>query len=204
MAKSTKPRKDWDAIKLDYIQGMPLNEIQDKYNIDKPQVVKKAKQKGWGEHKSFAKTYDALATATNNMIEDHLDEYPDIKEMREKLNSQLLPSQVEQSNKDLAMIALYKHSLITAQQKIAQAINKSADQINEILETNPGGLYTSRIGADGSTSYEPTNNHLKNLATFFTENNKVLGFNNAPQVAIQQNNQDKDTPNYININIIGE
>lgn len=204
MAKSTKPRKDWDAIKLDYIQGMPLNEIQDKYNIDKPQVVKKAKQKGWGEHKSFAKTYDALATATNNMIEDHLDEYPEIKEMREKLNSQLLPSQVEQSNKDLAMIALYKHSLITAQQKIAQAINKSADQINEILETNPGGLYTSRIGADGSTSYEPTNNHLKNLATFFTENNKVLGLNNTPQVAIQQNNQDNGTPNHININIIGE
>jgi hypothetical protein len=183
---STKPRNDWDAIKLDYINGVPIREIGDKFGMSHTQIVRKAKQKNWGEHKSFVKKYDALATATNEMIEEHLDDYPHIKAMREDINNQLLPSQITQSNKDVAMMALYKHSLIQAQIKIANAINKSADQVNEILELNKDGLYTSRIGADGSVSYEPTNIHLKNLAPFFTENNKALGMTTA-QVAIQNN-----------------
>lgn len=209
MSKTTKPRTDWGEIKFDYINGMPLNNMVEKYNIDKSQIVRKAKEKGWGGYKSFAKKYDELATAANNMIEDHLDEYPEVKRLREEMNNQLLPSQIEQCNKEVAMLALYKHTILAAQQKIATALDTSAGQINEILATHKDGLYASRISADGSISYEPTNTHLKNLAPFFAENNKALGVTTAPQVAIQNNINDNNVAdgipdNKIVININGE
>jgi hypothetical protein len=185
MNKTTKPRNDWDAIRFDYINGIPLKEMSEKYKICHTQIVRKAKQKNWGEHKSFIKKYDELATATTEMIEDHLEEYPKIKELREEINNQLLPSQIDQSNKDVAIMALYKAQLMTIQQKFAKVIEKSITQVGEILELHKDGLYTSSISGEGQ-KYERTTRFVNDLAPFFTENNKALGMTTA-QVAIQNN-----------------
>ncbi len=186
MAKSTKPRNDWEAIRLDYINGMSMKELATKYDIHHPDILRKARQQGWGEHKSLVKDYDNLAVEITEVVQVEIDKNPKLQALQDKLHSNLLPSQIEQANKDVAMLALYKANMLAAQQKILKAIDKSAVQASDILDANPSGLYTSKIGADGSVSYEPANNYLRNLAPFFAENNKALGLA-AAQTAIQVN-----------------
>ncbi len=155
---STKPREDWDEIRLDYIAGMAVRDIGAKYNIDYTQVIRKAKQKGWGEHK--------------------------ILTLQETPHHELLPDIIEQANKDEVMMELYKISLLTIQQKFASLIEKAINQIEHIIDTSPDGLYTSSSKSDGSATYERITRFVDDLAPFFTDSNKSLGIITS-QVTIQ-------------------
>ncbi len=196
MSKTTKPRNDWDAIKKDITESkLTLREIAEKYNTDHSYIHKKAKKEGWLNAKQLVEKYDELGAVVAELVEDNInkEQYKKAKELQKEIHASILPSQIEQVNKDIALSALYKSELLIIQQKFAEVTKKSLTQVSKILDNCADGLYTSISKADGTSTYERTTRFMSDLAPFFVENNKALGLTTA-QVAIQ-NNLNANNPN---------
>jgi hypothetical protein len=188
--KIKKPRRnDWHLIKIDYVKGVPVREIATKYGLHHPDILRKAKKEGWGEHKSYHKDYDELATIANTALQQICETNPRAKELQNKIHAVTPSNMQEDVDKDIAMLALHKAQILTIQQKFAKVMDKSLAQVAKILDYHVDGLYASSTKPDGSVNYERTTTFLKDLAPYFAENNKVLGLSREnPATAVQINN----------------
>lgn len=192
--RSTKPRNDWHLIKIDYIKGVPIADICNKYNIKQPNLVRQAKKEGWGEHKSYYKDYDELATIANTALQEFCETNPKAKILQNKIHAVTPIHMQKDVDKDIAMLALHKSQILTIQQKFAKIMDKSLAQVAKILDYHVDGLYASSTKPDGSVNYERTTAFLKDLAPYFAENNRVLGLSREnPTTAVQINNNLNDT-----------
>jgi hypothetical protein len=207
MSKSTKPRNDWDAIRADYVSGMHYYDMSKKYDICHTQILRKAKKEGWIAPKMLVQSYDELANLLKTEVDEVIKTNPKAQQLQQRIHETLLPSQIEQADKDIAMMSLYKANIASLQAKFAKVIEKSVSQVSEILDHHKDGLYTSSLKGDGSANYERTTRFLSDLAPFFAENNKALGLTSA-QVAIQNNvntnNDDVIDDQKVIINISGK
>ncbi len=186
MSKTTKRRNDWDAIRADYTNGVLFMEMAEKYNICHTQIARKAKKEGWLNERELVKTHDELAIKCSKAMNEYIETDPEAQILQKKIHNAVLPSQIVDVDKDIAMMALYKSQLMTTQQKFAKLVEKSTDQVARILDACVDGLYTNSDKADGSRTFDRTTRFLSDLAPYFAENNKALGMTTA-QVAIQNN-----------------
>lgn len=203
--RSTKPRNDWHLIKIDYIKGVPIADICNKYNIKHPNLFRQAKKDGWGEHKSYQKDYDNFATELNQNVQKVIKKNPHLQAMQKKIHDVTPPHLIEQIDKDLTMLALHKSEILQIQHKFAKVMDKSLAQVAKILDYHVDGLYASSTKPDGSVNYERTTAFLKDLAPYFAENNRILGLSREnPTTAVQINNNQEPENKTVQINIMGE
>lgn len=186
MTTTTKPRNDWDAIRLDYLHGMAVREIGEKYKIDHAQIVRKAKSKGWNPHNAIGKVIDKMVDTIRleTNVDDIIDNDKEYKELENMLNT---CGDTEAIRKSIIKRAIMQNKAFNNGLKSYQAIDQFLDITINNLKTSKDGLYTKGIGKDGSRTYGSYADDLAKVAIpMIGESNKVLGLTTA-QVAIQNN-----------------
>jgi hypothetical protein len=187
MAKTTKPRNDWDAIKLDNASGKyTLRELGVKYNTSYTSIYKKAKKEGWLNEKKLVQANENLAEAVVEMIEENKHKYPKVVELQEKVHNTVMPHQIEQVDKDIAMLALHKYNASTLAAKILKYSEMYVDQLPQILASHKNGLYKTSEKADGTVTYDRSGKYITDVVPLLDKLQQAMGVN-AAQVAIQNN-----------------
>jgi hypothetical protein len=190
MSTTTKPRNDWDAIKLDYLHGTAVREIGKKYNIDPAQIVRKAKSKGWKPHNTIGKVIDKMVDTVRieTNVDDILDNDLEYKELENVLST---CGNTDIVRKSIIKRAIMQNKAFSTGLKSYQIIDQYLDITINNLKNSSNGLYkkgTDKFGNDVMASY--ADDLSKVIIPTLSESNKALGITST-QVAIQNNFGDK-------------
>ncbi len=211
MIKTTKPRNDWKAIELDYLAGMTLNDLTMKYKIDKSNITRQARKKGWMPHNAVGKTLTAVTNAikiNHPELDKEIEHLPEFSEV-EKITVGTGITKEDIKN-DVYRRLVIQNLAFANNNKAYDLMNQYFGIIGNNLAKSPDGLYTKSIGQGGAVTYGSYADDIaKVIVPMITENNKALGMTTA-QVAIQNNfgdngnNGDDKPDNRVIINVSGE
>lgn len=189
MVTTTKPRTDWDAIRLDYLHGMPIREIAKKYGIYYTQIVHKAKAKRWGQHNDVGIKIDKLVDniRDNTEIDNMLDMSAEYRDLQQSFNVTVGSSTDDMLRRMIIKRAILQNKGFEASLKYYSSLELYADKLCKNIEKSPDGMYTKSISNNGSVTYGSYADDLAKVAIpLISETNKALGMATA-QVAIQNN-----------------
>ncbi len=211
MTITTKPRNDWDAIKLDYLNGIPIRDIATKHGIYYTQIVQKAKAKNWGEHNKIGKVIDimiddVIAKTDADTVITSSDDY---KYLQQQLNVTVGSTTDDMLKRMIIKKMIMQDLAFRTGIKAYNVAESFLDITANNLKTSKDGLYTKSIGQGGAVTYASYADDIaKVVVPMIGENNKALGMTTT-QVAIQNNvnsnpNNPENKDDKIIVNIIGD
>lgn len=189
MSTTTKSRNDWDAIRYDYLQGMAVRDIADKYNICYTTISRKAKAKNWGEHNKVGKILDNMIDEVREKtnVDKVIDSSEEYKYLQQQLNITVGSATDDMLRRMIIKKTIVQNTAFDTNIKAYNIINEFLDITSKNLKTSKDGLYTKSIGQGGAVTYASYADDIsKAVIPIITENNKALGMTTA-QVAIQNN-----------------
>lgn len=199
MKKDTTQRNDWDAIKIDYLQGMSVRDIGKKYGINYSQISRRAKAKRWGEHNEVGKATNSLIDRYFGTIGKMIEEDQEYTKIQQTFGFTIGSQQDIILRREMIKKMILRNTIFDSALKYHDVVDKYADKLLQNIENSTDGLYTKSIGQGGSVTYASYADDIAKVAVpMISEANKLLKEENT-QIAIQNNINTDDKKIVINV-----
>jgi hypothetical protein len=167
----------WEKARALYELGNSLSIISNQTGIDRSSISKRSKKDSW------------IQGEIQQLKNEKINAISGLVEIENKIQQQIQPHQIVEFNKAVDEGLRLKSLAMTAQEGMLELVQISTNQVKQLLNNLPDGLYVAGNG-DKGVRYGRTTEFVKDLIPAMNAANAILGINNKNEITtnVQINN----------------